>query len=481
MTLSTITPHRRKLRRLPARKTVGISRLSLVFAAEAIAAVLGFFALVHQARYLGPAAFATVEYAAAVLAWLLVLVRGGFDVIVYREAARRPRLIRPLTDLLLGLRLLAALAGYALVLVVALFVGFERGAAVILAGLALFASVGATDVGPRADGRFGWVALAVSLRALGLALAVSLWVGSSGDALRAAACLVFAETLASLVALTQHTRDYGLPRIHFRRRASLVLARRGAIAGLTRFARVTIYGADLLALGWVAGDELGPYAAARRIVFALAALGLVIPAMLGPSIAQAWTLGAEPTRRCIARALTSLWSLSLPAALGLALTSSRWMPLLFDPSYSQGSPWLALNAARLPWLLAASFAQAALLACRHESASLRLTLTQLALALVLIPPAVIFSGPWGVGWALVIVEAAGAVGGWSLLKRLGVAPGWTELTGRGLVGCVGLFAAFRLTHHWPLLITCAASAFGYAAAWRFASRDFTRAIGATPS
>ena len=105
------------------RKAVGFSRLSLVIAAEAIAAVLGFFALIHQARSLGPAAFATVEYAAAVVAWLLVLVRGGFDVIVYREAARRPVLIRPLTDLLLGLRLLSALAGYALLIIVASIVG----------------------------------------------------------------------------------------------------------------------------------------------------------------------------------------------------------------------------------------------------------------------------------------------------------------------------------------------------------------------
>ena len=60
--------------------------------------------MVHLARRLGPASFARVEYAAAVAAWLLVVVRGGVDVIVYREAARRPRLVRPLTEVLVGLR-----------------------------------------------------------------------------------------------------------------------------------------------------------------------------------------------------------------------------------------------------------------------------------------------------------------------------------------------------------------------------------------
>ena len=64
---------------------------------------------------------------------------------------------------------------------------------------------------------------------------------------------------------------------------ALVLARRGAIAGLIRFGRVSLYGADLLALGWWAGPELGAYAAARRLVFGLVALGLVVPAAVAPA------------------------------------------------------------------------------------------------------------------------------------------------------------------------------------------------------
>ncbi len=50
---------------------------------------------------------------------------------------------------------------------------------------------------------------------------------------------------------------------------------------------MSLYGADLLALGWWAGAELGPYAAARRLVFGLVALGLVVPASVAPAIARA--------------------------------------------------------------------------------------------------------------------------------------------------------------------------------------------------
>src|SRR5947209_1124805 len=75
------------------------------------------------ARVLGPGGFAAFGFASAVAAWLLVIVRGGVAVIVFREAARRPRLIHPLTELLLGLKCALSLVGYALVLAAAATVG----------------------------------------------------------------------------------------------------------------------------------------------------------------------------------------------------------------------------------------------------------------------------------------------------------------------------------------------------------------------
>ena len=99
------------------------SGLFWMVASELIAGGIGFVVIVHLARRLGPPAFARVEYAAAVAAWLLVVVRGGVDVIVIREAARRPRLVRPLTDILIGLRCVAAIVGYAMVLAMAALLG----------------------------------------------------------------------------------------------------------------------------------------------------------------------------------------------------------------------------------------------------------------------------------------------------------------------------------------------------------------------
>ena len=446
------------------------SGLAWLVAAEAAAGGLGFLGLVHQARRLGPGPFARVESAAAVAAWLLVLVRGGFDVIVYREAARRPRLVGPLTDLLLGLRLAAAAVGLLVVLLLAAGSGAGQGGPLALAGLTLLASAFAADVGPRARGELGWVAFAQTARAFGFVSSTFLLVRGPGDVLPAAGCLALGEGVGALVFLARHAAEFGAPRPRFRRRAGLVLARRGLVAGLTRFGRVTLYGADLLLLGYGLGGATGEYAAARRVVYALLALGIVVPSALGPGIGRAWAAGPDEARRAIGRAIGLLWSASLPAAVGLGLTADRWMPALFGPDYRDGGAWLALVAARLPWTLAAAFAQAALVACRREGGSLRLVAAQLAFGAVAMPVGLWVSGVTGVGRAAIGVELFGAVYGWVLLARLGVATPWAEQVGRPLVGCLGLFAGWRFAASAPLVVVVAASGLGYLAAWRLAGR-----------
>jgi hypothetical protein len=100
------------------------------------------------------------------------------------------------------------------------------------------------------------------------------------------------------------------------------------------------------------------------------------------------------------------------------------MPFLFGRAYRQGGPWLALVAARLPWLLTTSFIQAALVSCRRETWVLDQVVGLSALALVIVPTAAAVAGAWGVGWAVLMIEVAGSVGGWRMLERLGVAPPW---------------------------------------------------------
>ena len=447
--------------------------LMWVLASEAFAGVVGFMVVAVQARRLGPAGFARFEYAAAVAAWLLVVVRSGVDLIVYREAARRPRLIARLTDLLIGIRLGAACAGYGVVLLLATRAGMERGVPVAIAGIVLYASAFTADVGLRVNGRLAWVAASQFLRALAYLVAVIALVHTSQNADRASFGLVAAETVAAGVTLIPHAAACGFPRPRFRRRAWFVLLRRGAIAGVMRFGRVTLYGADMLILGSWAGPELGAYAAGRRVTFALIALGLVVPAVLGPAMARACAEGASSARRFIGSALQGLLALAIPATLGLALTADRSAPVLFGPAYREAGPWLILVAARMPFLLLASFVQAALVACRRERRALVHVMSMLGLALILIPIGLKLGGSWGVGSAMLAVEVTGAAVGHMLLARLDLASPWRPAAGAIAAGCLGLALTCAMTKRSSLPLTCVAGSVSYGALW-LATRSWFR-------
>jgi O-antigen/teichoic acid export membrane protein len=424
-TLAPPPPRADRLSRPTGTVTLRPTGMAWVLASELFAGAVGFGVMVLLARRLGPSGFASVEYASAVAAWLLVVVRGGVDVIAYREAARRPRLVRPLTEVLIGLRCAAAVVGYAMVLGVAALVGSQRGPAIAVAGLLLAPSACVTDVGLRAAGRLRAIAVAQGLRAIGYAAVAVVLVRGPGDVIAAAWALVMAEAVGAVVPLAMHAREFGLPRPRFRRRAWVVLSRRGAVTGLVRFGRVGLYGADILALGWWSGAELGSYAASRRVVFGLVALGLVVPSSVAPAIARAWASGAPLARALIADSLARLWLLSVPATLALALTGGAWMPLLFGARFGHSGPWLAaLVVARLPWLLSASFFQAALVSCRREALVLDQVYRLGSMALAIVPTAAAWGGPWGAGAAALGIEVVAAISGWRMLARLGVAPRW---------------------------------------------------------
>ncbi len=437
-------------------RTVGI-----LVASELFAAVVGFGALILLARRLGARGFADYEYASAVAAWWLVVVRGGFDSIVYREAARRPRLVGPLTDLLVGLRLASALVGLAAVLAFALASGGGRGQVVAMAGLVLVPSALAGDVGLRASGRAGGLAQAQAIRAVGLACGVAWLVGGPGDASTAAACVVAAECGSSAVLAAIHRASHGPIRPRFRRRAWSVLAGRGAVAGASRFARVGLYAGDLLVLGALAPMALGPYAAARRLAFALLALGLVVPSAVAPWVARAWASGTAETRALLARTFEGLMLVTLPATVGLMATADRWMPRLFGEGFREAGPWLALVAARVPFVLASNLQQTALVACRREGLALKLVLAMAGLGVAILPALATGSGPRAVALGVLGIEAAGAVGGWIALRSLGIAPPWHHGSAPALAGCLALAATCHAGATWPLPTVVVAGAVAY--------------------
>jgi O-antigen/teichoic acid export membrane protein/SAM-dependent methyltransferase len=447
-------------------KPIDKSGIAICLGAEVFAGALGFAATIHLARRIGPAGFATLEVAAAIAGWLLVMVRSGLDQIVVREASRHPRLIRPMTGQLLALRCVWAVVGLGLIASIVSTRDMQGSSAILAASLVLVPSALVADVGPRARNELPFLAFLQVLRGVGLAAAVTWLVAGPGDIVRAAVAPALAETLVALACVVQAARSEGLPRLLWRARLAVVLSRRAAVAGLTRFGRVGLYAADAMALAIASGSDLGSYAVGRRLVFALVAVGLVVPTLLGPGLARASMRGREGASAEVGRGVSLILGLFAPAALGLILVAGRLLPGLYGPAYAGGAMLLGLVALRLPVILAATWFQSALVAIGEEAKALRLTIGASILALAVVPVAAVSSGAVGIGTAILGVEAVAALGGWLALRRLGIDPGRSVEVRPIALGCLGLIAGVVLTSSTFLPITCTAGAIGYMIGWR---------------
>ena len=449
--------------------------LGWLLIAETTSAGLGFAALVILARRLGPGPLARVEFASAVAAVMLVVVRGGIESIAIREAARRPRLIARWTGILLGVKLVLAVVSFMAVLIVAV-VAREQRATIAAAGLVLFPSALLADLGPRASGRLGVVALAQIVKASSLAMAAWILVKGPDHATLAAACATVAEAGAVAVLAVAHVRRFGWPRWFPSHRVATILIRRGIVASVSRLGRVFLFAADVLALGTFAVTiPAGPYLAARRVAFALAALGLVVPSALAPTIARAWVSGQAAAREAVGNATARVLAMALPASVGLALTADGWIATLFGDAYRDGGLALAVLAARLPLLLIAATDQAALIAVRREATALRLVLIACGISAVVVPIAAL-RGPIAAGVAMFLVEGTLAAGGWVALQRLGIAPPICHADSRTVAGCVLMASVVVALRDQSVWLASPSGALAYAvgfgltsklAGWRF--------------
>ncbi len=396
---------------------------------------------------------------------MLLFVRSGVEQVAQREAARRPRLIGRWTELLLGLKCVGAGVGAVAIVAGSILEGGSRGMTLAVAGLVLVPAALSPDIGPRALGRLRIVALAQMFRAIALLFWVVALVEGREDLAVAALAATVADTIALIVLTGWQVRRIGRFRPRWRRRGTAILARRGLVVSMIRFLRVGLYGADLIVIGLMVDPGAGAYAAVRRVVFAVVAIGLVVPSAFGPMIAGRWAAGVEPARESIRRACDLILGLALPASLGLAITGDRLIPVVFGHDYQPSSLGINLLAARLPLLLVASLENVALVSCRRDGLALRMVGLMALGVLVVLPPVAGRFGLNGVASVLLMIEGLGVVIGWRFLKNLGIAPTCLRDILPILAGCLVMFAVCRFARSWPVGVVVPIGALSYAAAF----------------
>jgi O-antigen/teichoic acid export membrane protein len=379
--------------------------------AEVLCRATSVAVTIYLTHCLGRAGFGRIEFAFNVVFWLVLLVRDGCEVFVAREIARHPRLVRPLVNYVLAIKVLLAGCLLLMLVTVGLLTLSEPTERMILAlyGLLLLTTALGLDFVYRGLERMGLVAVSLLVRTAIYALGVWFWVADPSQIVWVPVWLVTGEVCGIALVWVCYTRRYGLPRPALGRRFLGVFLRRGRPIYAIQVAQAAIGSIDLLVVGLMSRwADVGLYSAPHRMVTAVLTFGLIVQQVVFPTLARSWRGTAAAGRQALDAWVRVVVSCLVPLVVGTVVLSRPLVRHILTTDYSDASLLLALGIARAPLLTIAYLYQTALIALNRETSGVRL---MMAGALTSGPLVALLRWRFGLPGA----EAAGVLIGFALV------------------------------------------------------------------
>ncbi|MDR3634547.1 MAG: lipopolysaccharide biosynthesis protein [Isosphaeraceae bacterium] len=447
----------------PAPRRIA-SNFAAMSAAEIVCRGTSVAVTLSLARNLGSAGYGRIEFAFNVVFWLVLLVRDGVEVIAVREVARHPRLIRPLVNHVLAVKLLLALALFAGLVTIAsmtLGAGTDR-TVLILYGLMLLTTAMGIDFVYRGTERMGLTAFSLCLRTVVYATGVWLWVSDATRIVWVPAWLVLGEALGIGLVWACYTRQYGLPRPILGMRFIRVFLHRGRSVVHIQVAQTIINSADLMVVGLLcAWSDVGCYGLPHRMIAAILTFGLIFQQVAFPMLSRSWRqtvcAGRETLNGLVEVVLMGL----VPVAVGGSLLAGPLVRLLPE-EYSGASILLAVGIWRAPLLTLAFLYQTTLIALNRESIGVRLLSTGAVASGPLVAVFCLLFGLPGASLAVVLIALGLVLAGYACLAREGRQPAWHHHLWRPLAASLVMAPVCLVLARWHVLAAVAGGALTYA-------------------
>lgn len=419
------------------------------------------------AKCLGKAGFGRIEFAINVVFWLVLLVRNGCEVIAARELARHPRLVRPLVNHLLAIKLVLALAlflGLAVVGSTTLKDPADR-LLLTLYGLMLLSTAMGLDFVYRGMERMGLVAVSLYIRTAVYAAGVWFWVGDAGRIAWVPAFLVAGEACGIALVWVQYARQYGLPRPALSGRFLGVFFHRCRPVLMIQVAQTVLGSVDLMVVGlFCSWEVVGLYGAPHRMVTAAQTFGMIFQQAVFPTLARSWRDSPTSARRSLDALVRVLARGLIPVAVGTTVLAGPLVRSILPDWGPEAGGLLAVGIWRVPLLTLAFLYYMALVAQNRESSGVRL-----------LAAGTLGSGPltalflWhfglvGAATSIVLLALALVVAGYGCLAREGRQPAWHHHLARPIAASAVMVPACLILLRWHVLAAVLGGALTYTAA-----------------
>ncbi len=389
------------------RRTIATNFLAMTLVSGTIL-LIGIFATAYSRRALGPVVIGQVNWNAAVLTFVALLVSPGLQLIGQRDIAADPKRTAPLASLVLGLQMLFSIVAYAAVVAIALLYPRDGQSAtlLLLQGLIIFINAGSLAWVLQAHQRMAGPAIAsLAMNVLQIPALLMLVHGPDDAFLFVLYTLPF--SLALIGYHFWHLRRHGIlrfkevrPRLASGRR---LLAQSWPLA-LSQAAVLVIYSGGAVILGFTHDDaEVGLYTTAYKLMFISTAVSGAMMNAYFPVLAK---VGGDPSQaRRVAGDFAALmiW-MGLPiAALGWAC-GRHVNDLLFGAQFAASGPYFEWLCLVIGLMFVNIGLGTPLLAWGHQKLHLKIiglaALASLVLNAILIPR----YGGWGAIAALIAAE-----------------------------------------------------------------------------
>ena len=388
------------------------------------------------AQELGKGGYGRIEFAFNLVFWLVLLVRNGSEVIAARELARHPRLIRPLVNQILGVKVvIAAILYLALALVTWLALTDPIGRALLLLyGLLLITTALGIDFVYRGVERMGLLAVSLYLRTAVYAIGVSTWVTGLVEIVDIPVWLAVGEASGIALVWLRYLREHGVPRPTLTGRFLRVFARRCRPVLMVQIAQTVLGSVDLMVVGlfrpW---EEVGLYGAPHRMIAAALTLGMIFQQVVFPMLARSWRASPLDARQALDALVRVLAIGMIPLAVGTTILADPLLAAILPSSYSGGGWLLAVGIWRAPLLTLVFLYQTALIAANRESSGVWLLGVGALASGPLLAVLLARFGLLGVSVGLCALALILVVAGYASLLRVGRQPVWHHHSWRPLI------------------------------------------------
>ena len=334
--------------RLQATRRIGILLVS-----RGLVVALQVVTLSLLGRRLGPASFGVLQVTWALVMYLTLATDLGLAIVGTREvAAGRQQVV---AGILVGLRILLAVIGCAVLAGIAIAVGVTREEGLLLAALAISVIASAVSTRWLAQGleRFVLIGVADVVGASAQLVVAFLLVTDPGSLVAAGLALSSAPLTTAIVLLigTSHRRLL-VPRLG---RGTVTLFRTALPLGIAALAIQLYSNADTIVLAVVNGlEQAGWYSAASRVVMAALALPVAANAVVLPMLARMLGQRSPGVRPLLASTTQVLLFASVLFALVCTFRADAIVQLLYGDAFAPAAVPLRL----LSWVLVTASANA---------------------------------------------------------------------------------------------------------------------------